>query len=280
VFIPRHWIRARRRVTGPDGRELEITAWGWSASDLQEAERKAQDRLATLAARAEAGDPFPERYPYGARPLREEIVEEVRSGNEIAGIVTRNGYGALVLNARQALFIDVDRPAPPSPGLLGRLFGKPASAGDDGGLTRIREALRAASAASFRIYATAGGYRVLATDPVFEPGQPPAEDLMTATGADPMFIQLCRAQRSFRARLTPKPWRCGARVAPGQHPREDGEGQREFARWLEGYERACESRAVCRLVDEVGWGRIHPEIRPILERHDAATRVSEPLPLA
>ena len=88
--------------------------------------------------------------------MREEIVEGVRSGNEIAGIVTRNGYGALVLNARQALFIDVDRPAPASPGLLGRLFGKPASAGDDAALTRIREALRAASAGSFRIYATAG----------------------------------------------------------------------------------------------------------------------------
>jgi hypothetical protein len=280
VFIPRHWIRAGRRVTGTDGRELELTAWGWSATDPQEAQRKAEDRLATLVTRAEAGDAFPERYPYGARPLREEIVGEVRAGKEIAGIVTRNGYGALVLNARQALFIDVDRPEPPSPGLLGRLFGKPVSAGDDGALTRIRAALRAASSGSFRIYATAGGYRVLATDPVFEPGQPPSEDLMAATGADPMFIRLCRAQRSFRARLTPKPWRCGARVPPGQHPREDGDEQAEFARWLDTYERACAGKAVCRLVDEVGWGRVHSEIRPILERHDEATRVGDPLPLA
>lgn len=280
MFIPRHWIRARRRVTRPDGQEIEVTAWGWSANDPQEAERKAEERLATLAARAEAGDAYPERYPYGARPLREEIVEEVRSGNDVAGIVTRNGYGALVLNARQALFIDVDRPETPGPGLLGRLFGKPASAGDDAALTRIRDALRAASDASFRIYATAGGYRVLATDPIFEPGQPPAESLMAATGADPMFIQLCRAQRSFRARLTPKPWRCGARVPPGQHPREDGEAQGEFARWLDTYERACAGKAVCRLVDEVGWHRVQAEIRPILERHDEVTRVNEPLPLA
>lgn len=114
-----------------DGTELELTAWGWSASGREEAAAKAEERLAALAARVAAGDAFPERYPYGARPLREEIVDEIRAGNEVAGLVTRNGYGSLVLNARNAMFIDVDRPASPKGGLLGRLFGKPADSAED-----------------------------------------------------------------------------------------------------------------------------------------------------
>ena len=283
MFIPRHWTRATRTARRKDGREIELTAWGWSAGDASEAERKAQERLASLTARVEAGDDFPDRYPYGARPLREEIVDEVRAGGGLAGIVTRNGYGSLVLNASKALFIDVDGApgaAGRGSGLLGRLFGKKDAAAEDPQLSRIREALRAASDASFRIYETAGGYRVLATHPTFEAGDAASESLMEAAGADPTFVQLCRAQKSFRARLTPKPWRCGQRVPPGQHPREDAGLQREFARWLEGYERACAPLAVCRFVEQVGWGRIHEDLRPILDRHDARTRASEPLPLA
>jgi hypothetical protein len=161
VFIPRRWRRATRTARRPDGREVELTAWGWSSGDGREAEGKAQERLASLVARVEAGDDFPHRYPYGARPLREEVVEEIRS-----------------------------------------------------------------------------------------------------------------------ARLTPKPWRCGQGVAPGQHPREDAEGQAEFARWRDAYEGACADKAVCRWLEDVGWGRVHAEVRPILERHDQATRAAEALPLA
>ena len=59
---------------------------------------------------------------------------------------------------------------------------------------------------------------------------------MKALGADPAFLHLCRIQGSFRARLTPKPWRCGQANPPGSFPREP-EAQAAFAEWLAQYQR-------------------------------------------
>ena len=63
-----------------------------------------------MALKVAAGEEL-NRYGYGERPLREEITQPVSSsaGSEIA-VVTRNLYGALVLNTLNAMFIDIDFP--------------------------------------------------------------------------------------------------------------------------------------------------------------------------
>jgi hypothetical protein len=103
---------------------------------------------------------------------------------------------------------------------------------------------------------------------------------MTAVGADPAFVQLCRAQKSFRARLTPKPWRCGAEKPPNRYPRQSEEEQRRFSAWLADYEAKARTNATCRLVEEVGSGRVCDEARPILALHDEVARVGAALTLA
>ena len=132
----------------------------------------------------------------------------------------------------------------------------PGSAGPDTGPRRrrwhLKTVLAGVSGSSFRIYRTAAGFRVRATDPVFKPGSAEAEKLMTQLDADPAFVRLCRAQESFRARLTPKPWRCGCERPAVRFPREHAHDEERFSEWLRRYGKACDAKATCRVVEEVG----------------------------
>lgn len=276
--IPRYWTKATGETTRPDGSPLKLTAWGWSATDLADARRNAEDRLSRMLARVEAGDALPDRYPYGVRALREEIVGEIARGEDApAVIVTRNSYGSLVINAPDVMFVDVDRPQPATKGLLGSLFtGK--SGADDAWQTIARK-LTPVTGSSFRIYATAGGYRLIATERTFVPGSSEAERIMEAVGADPAYVQLCRAQKSFRARLTPKPWRAGLGAPPNQFPREPRE-QATFEQWLAKYSQKSTEKAVCKYLGDSGGGRVAASIAPVLKYHDEQTRTETQLSLA
>ena len=107
-----------------------------------------------------------------------------------------------------------------------------------------------------------------------------AQALMERTGTDPAFARLCRAQKSFRARLTPKPWRCECPKPPGEYPRAEPDEQREFANWCKQYAHAIEDHATCRFLETVGAGKAAPALQPLVELHDEVTRCTEDLPLA
>jgi hypothetical protein len=281
--IPRYWARATAEVRSrrAGARHLDLAAWGWSSTGRAEAEQRAQQRLASLVQRVEQGQELPRGYAYGDRPLREEIVLEHRDGaGQVTAILSRNGYGALVLNTANTLFIDVDLPPAPSTGVLSRLFGRARPPGpEDAALPRLRDALRA-SGGRFRIYRTAAGFRVLGTDRTYDPRAETTQALMQSAGADPAFVHLCRLQECFRARLTPKPWRCGLRLPPGTHPRENASEQTEFARWVADYEQASRGRATCKFIETVAGDTIAPALQPLVERHDELTRADAGLPLA
>jgi hypothetical protein len=127
---------------------------------------------------------------------------------------------------------------------------------------------------------TKAGFRVLATDLILDPTSARARDLLSAFGADPRFIRLCGVQQGFRARLTPKPWRCGLRLPPGQHPREDAESRARFGEWLHGYEEASSRCATCRYLETIGRDHRPDAARAIVEEHDRASRADADLPLA
>ena len=274
--IPRHWARANGATEDPSGKRYALSIWGWSASSKAEAAQVAERRLVEARARIANGAPLHEAYFYGKAPLREEIVRAV--GGDGSAVVTRNRYGALVLNAARVPFIDVDVPEA-SGGGLRALFGTrpdPAAAV----LERVREACARTRGASFRIYRTAAGFRVLATDLSLDPQSARAEELLSGFGADPFFTKLCKLQASFRARLTPKPWRCGCLSPSTSYPREDAAAQSKHEAWLSEYESATVSKATCSLVETIGFGRTSEEARPIVEEHDRVCRVEEKLPLA
>jgi hypothetical protein len=103
---------------------------------------------------------------------------------------------------------------------------------------------------------------------------------MQAARVDPAFRQLCRVQQSFRARLTPKPWRCGYVVPPTHYPRETADDRQRFAEWLAGYDVACAGWATCRFTESVGTGAPAPALETVIRLHDGLTRCEEDLPLA
>jgi hypothetical protein len=280
--IPKYWTRHDGDVSRPDGKALRLFAWGWSESSPSEAESKARERFRSLEQRVRQGLELPRGYAYGDRPVREQIVEQiVGPDGQVHALLTRNAYGALVLNAARAMFVDVDAALPPAekPGFsFGGLFGK-SGRQRDRQLDQLRENLRARGGGSFRVYRTAAGFRLLATDRPYTPASSESEAVMRAVGADLAFIQLCRIQDSFRARLTPKPWRMNQPAPPGGFPRDPSQ-EAAFEAWTHRYDRAAESKATCQFVETIGTGAMDPLIAPIVQLHDQRTKATSELPLA
>lgn len=279
--IPKYWIRREGDVNKPDGTALRLFAWGWSDTGVDDAETRARERFRSLEQRVTQGLDLPHKYAYGSRPVREQVLQEIAGADgQTDALLTRNSYGAVVLNAARAMFVDVDAPpAAPSGGFgFGRLFGGGPKPQQDSQLDRLRETLRSGWG-TFRVYRTAGGFRLLATDRLFTPGSSDSEAVMRQVGADPAFVQLCRIQESFRARLTPKPWRIGHQAPPSDFPRDAGQ-QAAFEEWLQKYERAAESKATCQFVETIGAGSTHADLAAIVRLHDDQARATSGLPLA
>ena len=64
-------------------------------------------------------------YDYHADPIREQRLSVHGPEDDPEAIVTRNGYGAKVLNAARVMFVDIDV-KPARQGFFARLFGKKA----------------------------------------------------------------------------------------------------------------------------------------------------------
>ncbi len=276
MLIPSYWSRATGSADDPGGKRYALQIWGWSADSVAAAAVLARRRLADACARVASGSIGHDAYLYGKTPLREEIVRHV--GGD-AAIVTRNRYGALVLNTARVPFIDVDVPSSPSGGGFLGLFGGKKADKAAVALDRVREVCGRFPRTTFRIYRTAAGLRLLVTDRLLDPASGEAQAMLADFAADPFFVKLCRLQASFRARLTPKPWRCGCTLPPGSYPRE-GAAEIAFAKWLQAYDAASRGKGACELVDTRGPGVTLPEVSPIVAEHDRACRVGEGLPLA
>src|SRR5262245_35595973 len=98
----KYW--AQGSATVADVHPWNIRAFGGSDVSMEEALRHGNERAARAAAALVNGQ-SPGSYDYDERPLREEIIEEIRDGQELVAIITRNSYGSLVLNTSRAMFV-------------------------------------------------------------------------------------------------------------------------------------------------------------------------------
>jgi len=71
-----------------------------SEHSVEDAEREARRRGNAVAFRIAHGQSLM-RYPYGTGPLPEPVLEEIRDGQQRTAIITRNSYGARILNTAQ-----------------------------------------------------------------------------------------------------------------------------------------------------------------------------------
>lgn len=223
---------------------------------------------------------------YPNRPFREQVLQEFKSdAGETSAVITRNLYGCKVLNTARVMFVDIDLPEPKKSGgffkkLLGRPEIAPMSNPQSEALMRIENWTRANSEWGWRIYRTRSGLRLLATQGLVDANSDIANCVFESLGADPLYRKLCNSQKCFRARLTPKPWRCGLRDKPERWPWLDAKREKRFQNWEVKYQNCSADWATCEFLRHVGNPTIHPEVQTILKIHDDPTRADSKLQLA
>jgi len=173
---------------------------------------------------------------------------------------------------------------------VGKLLGRIASARGGPGRdplawTRSRVEAWCASRPEWRvaIYETPAGVRLLPLHACFDAAEEGPFEFMAFVRADPLYVRMCRLQRCFRARVSPKPWRAGIEdhfKAGGTWPVRDAGKLAVRAEWVQRYEQKASRYASCRLAEEVGDGTTDPRVEAIRRRHDELCRVGSGRELA
>jgi hypothetical protein len=283
--IARFWERSEMEITSRDGNRFPISGWGWSETSREEALRRSRDSVQNISARLTSGAGFPDAYGYANRPRREEIVEEITNDDgELIAFITRNHYGSLVLNTARLMFIDVDVPVqPPGSGFIRffkQLFGKPSPLPAEIVRAKIADAAAKFPTLTFRVYRTLAGFRIAVVSKRISPKSAEAAELFQAFGADPLYVTLCSNQESFRARLTPKHWRCGIEKPPTEFPFETAQARTRIDIWKDAYDRGCSGFAACHLVEQIGSESATSENARLIRLHDSASKADSQLQLA
>jgi hypothetical protein len=289
--LARYWTRASGEATRPGGDRVRASARGWSNDSVEAARDCAREIANRAAARIAAGRSERGQYEYGEHPLPEPVLQAFPNSEGTPGaVVTRNAYGALVLNASSLMFVDVDvDPKTQSHaagrslgGIFGSLFGKPskpAPSPPDPFIDGFRKVAERHGLAA-RVYQTAAGYRLAITNLPFQPSSSETKALLQEFGSDPLYMRLCRQQDSFRARLSPKPWRCQCYQLNVKFPFETPLDKSRYQGWESYYNSKSSAYSTCRYVTSLGTGVIAPEFSELIRCHDRETKSESALPLA
>lgn len=259
--IFQYWTRIETSVS-IEGTPRQVRVFGGSDVSLQEAARDAERRLEGVRRRIAGA--VRRRDPDYEVDIREEVLARLDDRN----VVTRNRYGAAVLNSTDLLIIDIDAPRR---GFLDLFRPRPTGAQrTELIVTQVRRLADKAAelrGLGIRIYATHSGVRVIVTGRRFDPKHNGTAKLMRRFNADRLYAQLCRRQGCFRARLTPKPFRLKYHTRRNVFPRSDAAQEDVHRTWVAGYDRARTGFATCRLICSLG----HDVRDPIVEWHDRET---------
>lgn len=134
-----------------------------------------------------------------------------------------------------------------------------------------------------RWYDTPAGCRLLAMHRTFAPDDPEVAAFFAALGTDQVYVTMCRKQRCFRARVSPKPWRIG--IAAHLRPRVQAwpvraEVMPARQEWVAAYEQKAQGYASCRFVQQFGAMRVDAAAEAVRSLHDDHARATTRLPLA
>lgn len=260
-----YWVKLEGKIK-IGSREQNTLVYGASDKSLEEAQLKAKEKLSWIQQKVLGKAPNQEEYEVA---IREEIVHRLDPYN----VVTRNRYGALVLNSEKMLILDIDQ-APTSlwnllKGQIGKKWHKPKI------LSLINKKIKKYPALSFRIYETPKGYRAIATGKDFSGSSHETQQIMKDFNVDDLYSMLCEKQNCFRARLSPKPHRIKLPSPKLIFPRTADE-EAIFKNWLKNYEDKAERYASCKFIQATG----NVARTPAIEYHDRMTKATSNLPIA
>ena len=132
----------------------------------------------------------------------------------------------------------------------------------------------------WRVYRTRAGLHLLATQGLVEADSDVADGVFEALGADPLYQKLCKTQNCFRARLTPKPWRCGVHRKPQRWPWLDAKARNAISKVGGAIFELLGELGYCEFISQIGNSIIHPDVQAVVKLHDDATRAGSKLQLA
>jgi hypothetical protein len=260
VKIYKYWVTEKQKIL-IDGVEQNIICYGGSNISVEDAQVRAKEKAEKVKRKIKGEKHLFDEYE---AEIREEILQIIDNHSAI----TRNRYGAQVLNVEKILILDIDKPKTS----FGDLFRKKVPEQDK---LKIFEMVKKLASTlkyqgyGFRIYETFQGARVIVTGKDFDPRDRDTGKLMSEFNCDRLYMTLCQKQGCFRARLTPKPYRMKMRRYKVQFPREDDEA--ELQQWLADYEKESRNFSVCKFVEQVGTS--HP-MNDVIRLHDEITGVN------
>lgn len=265
-----YWARATEQGSEPDGQPIFRTANGNSDISFEDAVRVAKERARRMVDFANRGQSNrDDYYPAGERPIREEVVETFADRDQPFAIISRNAYGCLVLNTSDVFFADVDeRSLNPLKRLWAWLTRKVRLPLEQRLLQSITELIQTDAGLAFRLYRTLAGYRVVLTSRTLPADDSSSRSFPERLGSDKLYVSLCRSQDCYRARLTPKPWRCGSEKPLQRFPFDTPEAESRYRKWENSYNAIAKEFATCALVGSFGSASMHPRVASVLELHD------------
>ncbi|MBK9924900.1 MAG: hypothetical protein IPP66_06355 [Anaerolineales bacterium] len=265
--IYKYWTIEKQAVL-IDGNQQEVVCYGGSNISPEDARARAKEKAQKIQRKIMGEKHLFEDYEV---EIREELLQEI----DPHAIVTRNRYGARVLNVENMMILDIDKPK--STGGLAGLFKKKDTRPPKEQIFDMVKTLAVTKYPNyaFRIYETYQGARVIVLGRDFDPRDRETKKMMDEFNCDPLYTMLCVKQGCYRARLTPKPSRMKLRGYKVKYPREGDDS--EFQRWVSEYESLSRSFSVCKFIGQVGTGYGGSEV---IRFHDDVTGVGYPQKLA
>lgn len=263
----KYWFTEKQKII-IDGNEQEITCYGGSNLSVDDAAIKANEKVERIKRKIRGEKHLFDEYE---AEIREEILQIIDDHSAI----TRNRYGAQVLNVENLMILDIDKPK--AAGGFGGLFKKKDTRPPKEQMFDMVRNLASTKYTNlgFRIYETYQGARVIVLGKGFDPRDPETIRMMDEFNCDRLYTTLCQKQGCFRARLTPKPHRMKLKRYKVQFPRQGDDV--EFQRWLAEYESTSRNFSVCRFVEQAGAGyslgeaiRIHDDLTGVSYRQSLA----------
>jgi len=264
--IYKYWVTEKQEIV-IDGVKQPITCYGGSNISIEDARVNAKAKAEKVKRKIKGEKHLFDEYEV---EIREEILRIIDDHSAI----TRNRYGAQILNVEKLLILDIDKPKTS----FGDLFRK-KDAGQD--KLKIFDMVRKLASTlkyqgyGFRIYETYQGARVIVLGKEFDPRDRETSQVMSEFNCDQLYMTICQKQRCFRARLTPKPYRMNMRRYKVPFPRESEDT--ELQQWLADYERESRNFNVCKFIEQVGARHF---VNDVVRLHDDITGANFRQPLA
>jgi hypothetical protein len=250
-----------------DGSQTEFSVWGASNINATEAANNAAARAEQFKRFAKHDFSRQQDYEYSNGYIKEEVLEEITAADGSAlAVITRNSYGASVLNTESVLFGDIDVV---ELGFIARIMVMLGAVKKDKDyyLKMLIDYQEHRPELAMRVYETYAGLRFLITHKTYRADDLEVKKMFTELGVDSLYARLCQQQSCFRARLTPKPWRIGMSRPASRYPRDELE-QQDFCHWLHRYILKSNPCVTVKLLKMLGQTSVHSDVQRVIDVHD------------